>query len=413
MSQPATDNSAAMAAGLFPPEFYDDPYPFYAQIRQSAPVMFLEPLNAWILTRFEDVYAAATDEKFGVNYADYQMNRMGPSVVAEPFFRSAQHSMVCNDPPDHTRMRRVFARGFTARRVRELPSFVEHFAHQCLDEAAGNGRIDLVPDYARRVPLAVLSHILGVPSADWTCMEEWVQNYSPVLEVFPMTPSQLQLANEAALGLDDYFRRMVALRRAEPAEDLVTEVLRANDSGADPLSDDELTANLALLYFGGHDTQEKMFGNVINALDAHPDQLRHLYDDPFRAVEAMPELMRYDTVGQFMGRCPTEDMTFGQVTLRKGQTIMLCFGAANRDPEVFGDPDRIDFTREAKPAPNISFGGGRHRCIGANLAMQNLPIMLRVLLQRCPDLRVDHDAAQRHMSMATRGFDALPIEFAV
>lgn len=411
MPNPAADNASAPPAGLFPPEFYDDPYPFYAQIRQASPVMFIEPMNAWILTRYEDVYAAAIDPTFGVNYAEYQMNRMGPAVVSEPFFISAQHSMVCNDPPDHTRMRRVFARGFTARRVRELPSFIEHFAHRCLDEAAGGRRLDLVPDYARRVPLGVLSHILGVPESDWARMEQWVQNYSPVLEVFPMTPTQLQLANEAALGLDDYFRYMIAARRADPAEDLVTEVLRANDGSDDALSDDELTANLALLYFGGHDTQEKMFGNIINALDANPGQLRHLYEDPSRAVDALPELMRYDTVGQFMGRCPTEDIDFGGATLRKGQTIMLCFGAANRDPEIFPEPDRIDFTRVTKPAPNISFGGGRHRCIGSNLAMQNLPIMLRVLLQRCPGLRVDHSAAQRHMSMATRGFDALPVDF--
>jgi cytochrome P450 len=413
VTQPAADHATAQPADLFPPEFYDDPYPFYAQIRENAPIMFIEPMNAWILTRYEDVMNAAVDEKFGVNYAEYQMNRMGPSVVSEPFFTSAQHSMVCNDPPDHTRMRRVFARGFTARRVRELPTFIEQFAHRCLDEAAEGGRMDLVPDYARRVPLGVLSHILGVPDADWSRMEEWVQNYSPVLEVFPMTPTQLQLANEAAEGLDDYFRHMIAARRAEPAEDLVSEVLRANDGSDDALTDDELTSNLALLYFGGHDTQEKMFGNIINALDTHPQQLRHLYDDPSRTAEALPELMRYDTVGQFMGRCPTEDMEFGGVTLEKGQTIMLCFGAANRDPAVFPEPDRIDFARQNKGAPNISFGGGRHRCIGSNLAMQNLPIMLRVLLQRCPGLRVDHDAAQRHMSMATRGFDALPIEFEV
>lgn len=411
MTQSATDNTDAQPADLFPPEFYDDPYPFYAQIRQNAPVMFIEQLNAWILTRYEDVYNAAVDERLGVNYTEYQMNRMGPTVVSEPFYISAQHSMVSNDAPDHTRMRRVFARGFTARRVRELSSFAEDFAHRCLDEAAGEGRFDLVPTYARRVPLGVLSHILGVPEADWARAEEWVQNYSPVLEVFPMTPAQLQLANEAAQGLDDYFRHMIAARRAEPADDLVTEVLRANDGSDDALSDDELTANFALLYFGGHDTQEKQFGNFINVLDGYPEQLGYLYEDPSRAVEAVPELLRYDTVGQFMGRCPTEDLEFGGVTLQKGQTVMLCFGAANRDPEVFPDPDRIDFAREAKPAPNISFGAGRHRCIGANLAMQNLPIMLRVLLQRCKGLRVDHDAAQRHMSMATRGFDVLPVEF--
>lgn len=411
MAQPVTDGPSTPFTDLFPDGFLDDPYPFYAQLRQASPVMFLEPLNAWILTGYNEVFNAANDERLGVNYEDYQVNRMGPGVVDQPFYKSARHSMVANDPPDHTRIRRVFVPGFTARRVRELPQFTERYASQCLDEVQ-DGRLDVVPDYARRVPLGVLSHILGVPEDDWPLMEQWVLDYSPVLEVFPMTPAQLARANEAAVGLDDYFRGLVAARRDTPEEDLVTEVIRTNDAVDEPLSEDELVANLALLYFGGHDTQEKQFSNIIHTLDQHPGHMQYLYDDTARVAGAVPELLRYDTVGQFMGRCTREDIKFEGVTLRHGQTIMLCFGAANRDPAMFAEPDTLDFTRAAK-IPNISFGAGRHRCIGVSLAQQNLPIMLRVMLERCRNLRVDRDGARRHMSMATRGFDALPISWDV
>lgn len=404
----AAASQAENANGPFPPEFFDDPYPFYAQLRQMSPAFFIEPLNAWILTGYDVVYNASLDERFGVNYEEYQANRMGPSVVDEPFFKSARHSMVCNDPPDHTRMRRVFARGFTSRRVRELPTFTERYANEVLDEA--DGRIDLVPDYARRIPLAVLSHILGVPQEDWARMETWVQNYSPVLEVFPMTPEQLALANEAAEGLDNYFRGMVEERRAKPVEDFVSEVVLENDQLDQPLSEDELVSNLGLVYFGGHDTQEKMFSNIVNTLDGHRSQLDYLQENPLeRTEQAIPELLRYDTVGQFMGRCLREDTDYAGVTMRPGQTIMLCYGAANRDPEAFPDPDSLDFNRSGKPAANISFGAGRHRCIGAALVAQNLPIMLRVLLERARTLNVVRPEVRRHMSMATRGFDAFPI----
>lgn len=411
-SAAAPESPLAAVAQIFPPEFVEDPYPFYAQLRATAPIMFIEPMNAWLFTRYDDVQHAASDDGFQVNFEEYQVNRMGPEVVKEKYYLSAKDSMVCNDAPDHTRMRKVFARGFTAKRVKELPAFIESYAHGCLDRIEG-GQMDVVPDYARRVPLGVLSHLLGVPSEDWPKMATWVQDYAAVLEVFPMTVEQMHLANDAAAGLEEYFTDMIGKRRRDPQEDFVTEALRQNEVMEDNLSDAELVSNLALLYFGGHDTQEKMFGNILNTLDNHRDQFNWLAEDVSRVDVAMPELLRYDTVGQFMGRSPRESMEYKGFTIEPGQTVMVCFGAANRDPEVFPDPDKLDFGRSGSPAPNITFGAGRHRCIGAALAQKNLPIMLKVLLERCPDLQIDRDGVQRHFSLAVRGFDALPVTWRV
>lgn len=171
-------------------------------------------------------------------------------------------------------------------------------------------------------------------------------------------------------------------------------------------------ANLFLLYFAGHDTQKLQFGNMFAALDRNPDALAELVAEPAAVPALVPELYRYDTVGQFMGRAVQEPVQLGGRRIEAGQTVMLCMGAANRDPEVFPDPDTLDLHRaDAGDAGlrHLSFGAGRHHCLGASMALANLPVLLEVLLRRVPGARVDWDSAVRHPSIATRGYDVLPL----
>jgi hypothetical protein len=261
------------------------------------------------------------------------------------------------------------------------------------------------------VPLTVMSELLAIPPADEKLILDWVDAFYHILEVSPMTPGQLVAADEASRSAAEYFGELVHERRRNPGADFVSGVLVANTDDPDPMTDEQIIANLFLLYFAGHDTQKLQFGNMLASLHRHPGSLPWLAEDTSRVPGAMPDLLRHDTVGQFMGRTVLEDVELGGKTIRAGQTVMLCMGAANRDPEMFTEPDRLRFDRPAvsESLRHISFGAGRHHCLGAQMAQANLPVMLRVLLERLPNLQVNLADAVRHPSIATRGYDVLPV----
>lgn len=393
-------------------EFLDNPYPLYAQLRAADPVHFVEPFNAWILTRFADVKTAFSDDRFRVVYDQYQINRIGPTVVEHDYFKVGSDFLVCNDPPLHTRLRRVFRAPFTNKRVEEMLGVLRRLSDHAIDRFIDAGRADIIGEYSARVPLAVMGALLGVPPQDEALILSWVDAFYHILEIGPLSPHQLVAADEASRGARDYFGRLVRERRRQPGEDFVSTLLAANAADEDPMSDDQIVANIFLLYFAGHDTQKLQFGNMLAALDRHPEALAELSSAPERIAELIPELYRWDTVGQFMGRTVTENVELGGKTIAKGQTVMVCMGAANRDPEVFPDPDRLDLHRPKgidASMRHISFGAGRHHCLGAVMAQANLPLMLERLLRRIPALRVDWSGAVRHASIATRGYDLLPV----
>lgn len=254
--------------------------------------------------------------------------------------------------------------------------------------------------------------LLGVPLEDEAMILAWVDAFYHILEIGPMTPDQLVAADEASRRAKEYFGAMLEERRRHPGDDFVSGVLAANAADEDPLTDDQIVANVFLLYFAGHDTQKLMFGNMLAGLDCHPEALAELAAEPAKVPLLVPELYRYDTVGQFMGRTVVEDVELGGKTIRQGQTVMVCMGAANRDPEVFPEPDHLDLNRPEGldvGLRHITFGAGRHHCLGAVMAQANLPLLLQVLIGRIPGIRVDWSGAVRHPSIATRGYDVLPL----
>lgn len=412
----ATEPSSAdpgAAGALLSPAFLDDPYPVYAQLRATEPVLFLEPMNAWLLTRHEDVKTAFKDDRLGVIFEQYQVNRQGPTVVDEPYFRVGGDLLVCNDPPVHSKLRRIFRQPFTPVRVNELATTVRRLCHEYLDAVQADGRMDVSAQYSALLPLATIGALLDVPLADQPQIGRWVYDFAPVLEATPMPPEQLARVNEAVLGLEDYFTALVAERRATPGEDFISAVVQANDADDSPMSEAELVNNISLLYFAGQDTQKYMFTNMVAALAAHPDDFATLVADATRLPGAVTELYRYDTVGQMMGRGATEDVKIGGRTIAAGQTVMLCMGAANRDPDAFDRPEELVLDRGTRGGadPHITFGAGRHRCMGMHLAQMQIPIMLEVLIERLGQVEVEAGAV-RHPSLATRGYDVLPVGWA-
>ncbi len=400
-----------VAAGLLSPEHIVDPYPTYARLRELEPVLFLEPMNAWLITRFDDVRSVFMDDRFGVAFDQYQVNRQGPGVVDEPYFTRGKSLLVFNDPPEHTRLRRIFRAPFTPARVRDLAPIVERLCRERLQAMRPAGRGDVNADFSAQIPLATIGALLDVPVADQPQVGQWVYDFAPVLEVSPMASEQLERANAAVAGLERYFADLVDERRLHPGEDFISAVVGANDADEDPMSQAELVNNISLLYFAGQDTQKYAFTNIVAALDAQPDAYDHLLADRSRIPAAMPELYRIDSAGQFMGRTALQDVELDGHTIRAGQTVMVCMAAANRDPAKFAEPDVLRFDRGAGKDvdAHITFGAGRHRCLGMHLAQLQLPIMLETFCDVLGRVHVERDAAARHPSIATRGYDRLPV----
>lgn len=401
---------------LIAPETIEDPYPAYAALREADPVHFFAGLNLWILTRFEDVHDAFKDDRFTVDYETYQVNRMGPGAVDEPYYKVAKEMLVIKDPPDHTRLRRIFRAALTPAAAHSLAPVAEQVASECADGFAGAGEVELMHTYAAQVPIHMTSRLLGVPRADHEQIAEWVHDFAPTMTAPPMTPEQLARTNEVCDHLMAYFADLVEEKRKHPGDDLTSALIEANAADHESMTDAEILPNLAFLYFAGQDTQTNLLGNIVTALDRNRDQLQWLIDDPSRVDRCMHELYRYDAPGQLMARTAQEDVEIGGKMIPKGDTVMLCMGAANRDPERFPDPDRLDLQRpEGSPAhPSyLSFGAGRHRCLGIHVAQVNVPITLRVLLERIPfeTLRVRYEDAVRCMDLVQRGYNVLPIEW--
>jgi cytochrome P450 len=395
---------------LSSPAFIDNPYPAFAQIRESEPVCFVAPFNAWLLTRFEDVRTAFTDDRFVFQYERNQINRLGARAVEQDYFKVGQEFLVVTDPPKHTQLKRIFSAPFTPARVAQMAPSTQALVHATIDRFVERGSADIVAEFSHRVPLAIISKLLGVDLASEEQILKWVSAFYAILFVSPMSDAELQKANDTAAEARDFFIDVVRHRRAHPADDFISDLIAVNDRDEEPLTDEQIAINAFLLYFAGHDTQQSQFSLLIDTLDRHPALMAQLAQNPETIRQIAPELYRYDATGMFMPRTLAADVELGGRLLEKGQNVMCSMTAANRDPEAFENPDSIVLDR--KPVSglrNMTFGSGRHRCLGASLAQANLPIMLAGVLQRLKNLRVDRSGARRLPTMEVRGFESLPV----
>ncbi len=405
MNQPQLN--AAQAEPLFnplSPDVIRNPYPSYHRLRASEPI-HRSPLGFTVASRHADISFILRDKRFGKDFAGRMSRRYGDKILQEPVYRSMRHWMVVMNPPDHTRLRGLVAKAFTARRVENMRSRIQQIVDQTLDRMIPQGRMDLIADFAFRLPVTVICEMLGIPEDDHERFLSGARSGGRLLDPVPLTRAELDQENSANIALAEYFRGLFEHCRRRPGDDLMTQLVQAEEEG-DKLSNEELTANIILLFGAGHDTTVNLIGNGLLALHRNPDQLRLLQNNPLLPT-AIEELLRYDSSIQIATRTALEDVTVGGFNVEKNETILCLLGAANRDPAVYADPDRLDITRQnARP---VSFGGGIHFCLGAQLARLEAEIAIETLLRRLPDLTLDDpEAPDWRPTFVLRGLNSLP-----
>ncbi|WP_337189176.1 cytochrome P450 [Phenylobacterium sp.] len=365
-----------------------DPYPTYHALRAQAPVHWAAPAGVWVVSSHRLMREIMSDdETYGQAYVRREVSRHGEAVHDQPYFQMFRRMFFMMDGEDHRRLRPLFARWFMGpTRTRELTPMVERMVGQVLDELSDRESFDVIQDYAHQVPLRVISEILGVPQADSRHIAHDIEDIAPVVESVPKDAEVKRRADRAIVQLQDYFRGLVESRRRNMGDDLLSAMIQAGDAGGFA-DEEELLANVLLMYFAGHETTTAALGLAVLALHRNPDQLALLKRSPEIMPTAVDELMRYDGTAQGFSRSSDCDVVVGGHTIPAGAFILLLIGAGNRDPDVFADPDRLDLMRA--PRDTLSFGGGAHVCIGNMLARQELRIGLAALLERRPDLRLD------------------------
>jgi cytochrome P450 len=401
---------ASKAAPLFnplSPEFIRDPYPFYQQLRDNDP-MHVTPFGAFLSSRHAESSLVLRDKRFGKDFVARSIRRYGPDIMNEPVFQSMSHWMLQQDPPDHTRLRGLVVKAFTARRVEDMRPRIQEIVDRTLDAIIPLGRMDLIEDFAFRLPVTVICDMLGIPEEHREAFYKSSREGGRLLEPVPLSKAEIAEGNAGNAVSKAYFQHLFELRRRRPGDDLTTQLLQAEEDGA-KLSHDELTANIILLFGAGHETTVNLIGNGLLALHRHPEQLALLKARPDLITNAIEEFLRYDSSVQLTGRVALEDIEdLGGRRIPAGESVLCLLGSANRDPAVYPDhPEQLDITRtNVRP---LSFGGGIHHCLGAQLARIEAEVAIGTLLRRLPDLQLDNiENPEWRPTFVLRGLKRLP-----
>ncbi|WP_431961376.1 cytochrome P450 family protein [Actinacidiphila sp. bgisy160] len=390
------------------PAFVADPFPLYEELRREGPVrraVIQGELEAWLVTRYEDGLAALTDPRLSSDVrdaADPRLMARLPTTERESMIRT----MLRADPPDHTRLRRLVSKAFTARRVAELEPRVQAITDELLDAIVPAGRADLVEDFAVPLPVTVISELLGVPVSDRYDFQRWTDDM--VLQgPRPPDPAKIEAAWQQMHG---YLTGLLDAKRAHPGDDLLSALIATHDD-EQRLDRHELIAMAFLLLVAGYITTVNLIGNGIAALLTHPDQLRLLREDPELLPGAIEEFLRYDgPVNPGIARFAREDLTIAGVAVPRGATVVVASAIADRDPARFADPDRLDITRADNA--HLAFGHGIHYCLGAPLARLEGRIAIGTALRRLPGLALAVPADElRWRPRVLRGPSRLPVTF--
>lgn len=390
------------------PAFLANPYPVFHRLRTSAPV-YKAPLGRCFITRYDDIAQLLRDRRFGKDYADPDalMRRFGPTALQEPAVVELTHMMLMRDPPDHTRLRGLVVKAFTARRIEAMRARVQDLANRLLDKVIPLGRMDMIRDLAFPLPVLVICELLGIPEQDQTRFVTGSSTGAALLNPTPPTRAELDDANRGSLESGAYFEMLFEQRRRDPRDDLITQLVQVEEAG-DRLTTDELRANVNLLFAAGHETTVNLIGNGFLSLLSHPQQWRTLRDDPSLISNAIEEILRFESPVQAVARTVGEPVVLSGIALEPPAIVVALIGAANRDPAVFENPDRFDITR--KDTRSLSFGGGIHFCLGAQLARIEAAVVFETVLRRLPDLRLEKpDQPKWRSSFTLRGLTELPV----
>lgn len=392
-----------------------NPFPEFARLRAEDPVHWSPAMKAWIITRHADVKQVALDNRqisadrltpFFRTNPEYQRGAIGSLV------RYLNHWMVFRDPPDHTRLRRLFNKAFTPTSVSNLRPSIESIVAHLIDGMEAKARrgetVDYIADFAYPLPASVIMDLLGVPRADLEHVKVWSDDIALFIGTAQVAGNKYLRAEAGAKAMSDYFRSLVEARTAEPRDDMISHLVLARDD-RDALTTDEIIGTCILLLFAGHETTTNLIGNGFLYSMRHRDQWERLVADPSRAGSAVEEYLRYDGPSGALARVAAADLEMGGKTIREGQRLFAFMNSANRDPEAVADPERFDIGRE--PNAHLTFGHGIHFCLGAPLARLEAQIAATRLAERLPDIRLSGGDPEWHDSLILRGVKRLPVQF--
>lgn len=378
-------------------DYHEDPYPTYAALREQAPAYYNEALDFWALSRHEDVLRA---------FKDWQTYSSAQGVALEAFSPDAWRVafFLAMDPPRHDRTRSLVNKAFSPRRVSNLEGRMRELTVGHIERFPEDGRIDFIGDFAGKLPMDMISEMIGVPEADRDQLRRWVDEVVHRDEGEIIVPAA---AGVAAGKLLEYYGTMVADRRKDPREDLLGALLQAEIDG-DRLEDSEIVGFLFLMGVAGNETTTKLLGNAFYWGQKFPDQIDRARQDPGRIADFVEETARFDNSSQILYRTLARDVEVHGRTMKEGQHVALLVGAANRDERVFANPNRFDIDRDF--GDSLSFGRGIHFCLGASLARMEGRICCEEILKRFDDYEIDEARLVRAHSGNVRGFSSMPMQ---
>lgn len=394
----------------FRPEHRNDPHASWRALRSRTPVYRSRALGCWVLTRYDDVSYVLRDRNFTTDRSEVPLVKLISRFVRrDPEFRTMlEHNLLTLDGDEHVRLRGLVSRVFTPRRVEQLRVRLQGIVDDLLDRAATRGRMDVVHDLAHPLPVTAIAELLGIPTADRGRFRAWSSDLVQLLDPLQASGGTATL-KRATHEIFDYFRPLLAQRRADPQDDLLSAMIAAVGDGP-PVDELDLLALSSLLLVAGHETTANLIGNAVLALLANPCERKRLQDDPALISGAVDEFLRYDSPIQLTDRAVREDCEIGGRRIRKGQLVAVVLAAANRDPERFPDPDRLDLRRADNV--HLAFGHGNHFCPGSQLAKLEAEIAIATLLRRFPDFTGEPEPPAWRRSMIIRGPESLPLGLA-
>ena len=387
------------------PDFYRNPYPWYRALRELAPVRRMKN-GSYFLTRYDDVVAVYKNPKA---FSSDKHAEFGPKYGDSPLYRHHTTSLVFNDPPLHTRVRRLIAGALTPRAIAGMEAGLQTLVGQLLDRMSAKGEVDLIEDFASAIPIEVIGNLLAVPHDEREPLRDWSLAILGALEPV-LAPEAAQRGNAAVTEFSAYLEGLIARRRrdpGDPAHDVLTRLIvgETGEEGNERLTPDELLHNCIFLLNAGHETTTNLIGNGLVALHDNPTQKQRLLADPELIRPCIEEVLRYESSNQLGNRITTETVEIGGVVMPPQTQVTLCIGAANRDPAQFADPDKFDIGR--MPNRHVAFASGIHQCAGMNLARLEGRIALSAFLARFPDFAL-RGAPVRGGRARFRGFLEIP-----
>jgi len=391
-------------------DFLRDPFPLFRSLREADPVHWSPRLKAWVLTRYDDCRSVLLDREISSDrLRPYFATLPGPEAARiADITRYLTHWMVFRDPPEHTRLRKLTSKVFHVQSMHAMRPQVEELAAWTLGRTGDREEIDFIADFAGPLPGLVIMAMLGVPRENLPLIKRLSDDMALFIGSSRMSAQKYDVAQAATHEMADFFRALIEKRRAAPQADLLTQLVHLEDSG-DRLSEDELVATCVLLLFAGHETTTNHIANAMLALLRFPGELAALRADPALAPRAVEELLRYDGPSGAQVRVVKVEQALRGRTLNPGERIFLMLNAANRDPEAYDDPDRLELRR--KEVPHLSFGFGLHICLGFPLARMEGQVALPAVLKHWKriELAQPEERLEWLNSMVFRGMTSLPL----